>query len=1103
MTTTLLGDTLVDIPNRLEKIASKLAVGIAGTNQSLTYSKLRERVANVRDKVQKYTNKGDVVAIIMPNCIEFVVSFLAVTWAGVVAAPLNAAYKLDEFTFYLKDACVKAIIVVQDEGPVEAIQAAEQLGIPVWNVTKFTTETSEIHLHILNQKTTGTSSLAGVGKKEPESDDIALFLHTSGTTSKPKGVPLTHKNLMTSIKNISNTYELCDTDVTLLVMPLFHVHGLMAALLSTLATGGEVWIPPEGRFSASTFWKYCVQHQVTWYTAVPTIHQILVSRAEQDYPNDNPPPLRFIRSCSSSLAPSILEAMEKLFHAPVLEAYAMTEASHQMTSNPLPKYGKRKPGTVGKGQNVQVATLSDNCEVLGPNQVGEVCIRGDNVTKGYLNNPKANEEAFAGNWFHTGDQGYLDEEGYLRLTGRIKELINRGGEKISPLEVDAALLSHPNVSEAVSFGVADEKYGEEVHAAVILKDKSLGTSEGDLIEDCKKRITSFKVPKKIYIVDDFPRTGSGKIQRRIVAQHMLEQFGKGNNVSKKLTEQKDSTEANQLSELDGYELISKILKALGVEAVFGVLGIPVTKLGISCQKESIRFISTRHELPASYAAGGYGYLNGKPGVCLTVSGPGCLHSLAGLASATVNCFPMILISGAVDSSQVGRGGFQECDQLHAALPHVKQAFRVEDIKDSARLLSRAYHIALSGRPGGVYVEFPSNVLHQKLVFDQAEQLVSFARDIASCPRALASPCVESIRQAIDMLKSASRPLVVIGKGANYAHAEKELKKFVESLKIPFLATPMGKGCLPDSHNQSAAAARSFVLREADVVLILGARLNWILHYGQTPRWSANCRFIQMDICEDEMHRNGLITLPIVTDILKGIEKLNEYTEKDCFEVPQTWRERVRQKCDENAKKLSTRLQQTRFPLDFHSALEVMRSTLVTMPHPKPILVSEGANTMDFGRLILSTEEPRTRLDAGTWGTMGVGLGYAIATSVSQPNRPVIALEGDSAFGFSGMEVETIARYNLFVIIVIFNNNGIYGGTEKSALLNDPAPTTFVPNSHYEKIAEAFECAGYFVETAEQFKDALNKSLAAKKPALINVRIDPAAGTESGSMISHN
>jgi acyl-CoA synthetase (AMP-forming)/AMP-acid ligase II len=347
----------------------------------------------------------------------------------------------------------------------------------------------------------------------PKPDDVALFLHTSGTTSRPKGVPLTHGNLMASITNIAATYQLTPRDRSLIVMPLFHVHGLIGATLSTLHSGGAVVVP--AKFSAGAFWQLASKYSVTWYSAVPTIHQILLGRAEQD--NAPRGGLRFIRSCSSALAPAVFQQLEDRFGAPVLEAYGMTEAAHQMASNPLPP-GPRKPGFVGKGTGVDIVIRDDQGQSLPAGKQGEVTIRGANVMHGYLNNPEANATAFWHGYFRTGDQGVLDDNGYLTLTGRLKELINRGGEKISPLEVDAALLEHPAVAEAVSFAAPDAKYGEEVQAAVVLKGSA---TPAEIQAFCGKRLADFKVPKVIHITDAVPRTATGKIQRRHVAAHFL------------------------------------------------------------------------------------------------------------------------------------------------------------------------------------------------------------------------------------------------------------------------------------------------------------------------------------------------------------------------------------------------------------------------------------------------------------------------------------------------------------------------------------------------------------------------------------------------------
>jgi len=476
---------------------------------------------------------GDVVGLVAPNSVEFVVAFLAIVEAGAVVAPLNPAYTLDEFTFYLKDADAQAVVVLQvtesrqsgRKGSTQeewkqhpAWHAAASLGISVVEIDIRPENGGDADWLVRREGRRASQSESPSLALTLSSQSIALFLHTSGTTSRPKGVPLSHINLITSVRNIAQTYDLSFRDKTCLVMPLFHVHGLMAGLLATLSTGGTVVLPPGGKFSASSFWGCITRHKVTWYTAVPTIHQILLGRKDKDYPSEHPPKLRFIRSCSAALAPAVLVEMEQCFHAPVLEAYAMTEASHQISSNPLPDKRPRVPGSVGIGQNVEVAIANDRGDFLDAGQEGEICIRGQNVMEGYKNNPEANSASFLAGWFRTGDQGTLDGAGYIRITGRIKEMINRGGEKISPLEVDAALLSHPHIAEAVSFGVPDVKYGEEINAAIVPSAGSkLSTKE--LKEFLAGRIAPFKIPKQFFFTEALPRTATGKIQRRKVAEH--------------------------------------------------------------------------------------------------------------------------------------------------------------------------------------------------------------------------------------------------------------------------------------------------------------------------------------------------------------------------------------------------------------------------------------------------------------------------------------------------------------------------------------------------------------------------------------------------------
>lgn len=480
--------------------ADRIALVQPDLNVRLTYGELRRQVQDLAEALAAAgIRRGDRVGMAIPNGIATVVSFLAASVAG-TAAPLNPGYKEDEFRFFLDDTNAK-VLLLPPEGIDEARQAAGSVPI-------LTVDTS----------TEGVVSLREVSGRTPvappDIHDVALILHTSGSTGRPKRVPLSHANLTISAQNVARSYALTRDDVSLCVMPLFHVHGLVASTLATLATGGTVVVP--AKFSPLSFWRVAQETGATWYSAVPTIHQLLLARVK---PGEPPPAgaekLRFIRSCSASLPPQVMHDLEAAFGAPVLEAYGMTEAAHQMASNPLPP-GKRLPGSVGPGTDVRISIRDDQGRELPAGERGEVCIHGPNVITGYENNPEANATAFfEGGWFRTGDQGILDEQGYLTLVGRLKELINRGGEKISPREIDEVLLTHPAVAEAVCFGVPHQTWGEEVAAAVVLREP---VTESDLHTFCKERLAEFKRPKQIHVTEAIPRTATGKIQRRVVAQ---------------------------------------------------------------------------------------------------------------------------------------------------------------------------------------------------------------------------------------------------------------------------------------------------------------------------------------------------------------------------------------------------------------------------------------------------------------------------------------------------------------------------------------------------------------------------------------------------------
>ena len=497
---------MVTLANLMDNAPSNKTSVIIPGGPNINYQDFRDEVEKIAGLLAGYgVNKGSAVSIVLENSLDFMVDFLAVTRAGAIAAPLNPAYTVDEFKFFMEDADAKLVIV--SAGATAAIEAANSLSIPFL----ISSVNSDGKVALSHEDNNLSKS---IDPENPSPDDIALFLHTSGTTSRPKGVPLTHSNLMTSLNNIVKTYALTENDTALVVMPLFHVHGLIGVALSSLNSAGTIVIPP--RFSASNFWQNQALTNATWYSAVPTIHQILLMRSDDD--NAPTKSFRFIRSCSASLAPSVFTDLESRFGAPVLEAYGMTEASHQMSSNLLPP-GSRAPGTVGIGTGVEISIMNEQGTLLNVGEKGEVVIKGKNVTHGYHNNPEANAEAFTNGWFRTGDQGVLSDESVLTLTGRLKELINRGGEKISPLEVDAALIKHPAIAEAVCFGVEDVKYGEIVQAAVVLSGES---SESELRAFCSEQLADFKVPDRIYIVQELPRTATGKIQRRHVSAKFAE-----------------------------------------------------------------------------------------------------------------------------------------------------------------------------------------------------------------------------------------------------------------------------------------------------------------------------------------------------------------------------------------------------------------------------------------------------------------------------------------------------------------------------------------------------------------------------------------------------
>jgi oxalyl-CoA decarboxylase len=559
---------------------------------------------------------------------------------------------------------------------------------------------------------------------------------------------------------------------------------------------------------------------------------------------------------------------------------------------------------------------------------------------------------------------------------------------------------------------------------------------------------------------------------------------------------------------DGFHLVIDALKLNGIDTIFGLPGIPITDLTRKAQAAGMRVIAFRHEQNAGYAASIAGFMTQKPGICLTVSAPGFLNGLTALANATTNCFPMILISGSSEREVVDlqQGDYEEMDQLAIAKPLCKAAFRVLHAEDIGVGVARAIRAAVSGRPGGVYLDLPAKLFPQTMDAEAGKK--SLIKVVDPAPRQI--PAQDAVQRALELLRSAKRPLILLGKGAAYAQADAEIRALVEKTGIPYLPMSMAKGLLPDSHEQSAAAARSYVLPEADVVLLIGARLNWLLSHGKGKTWGGKDakawggqKFIQIDISPQEADSNVPIDAPVVGDIGSCVSALVAAIDATAgwAKPPADWLNAVAERKNKNVAKMAETLAKNPTPMNFHSALNVVRD--IIKANPDAILVNEGANALDFTRSIVDMYRPRKRLDVGTWGVMGIGMGFAVAAAVVSGEQ-VIAVEGDSAFGFSGMEVETICRYNLPVCVVIMNNNGVYRGDEVNPTGgHDPAPLVFVKGARYEKLMEAFGGVGVQATTPAELRKAMEEAIRSRRPTLINAVIDETAGTESGRITSLN
>ena len=540
-----------------------------------------------------------------------------------------------------------------------------------------------------------------------------------------------------------------------------------------------------------------------------------------------------------------------------------------------------------------------------------------------------------------------------------------------------------------------------------------------------------------------------------------------------------------MATVTGATLMAQSLKQQGVDFMFGIVGFPVQGVASAAQAAGITYIGMRNEQAASYAAHAAGYLTGRPQACLTVSGPGVIHAFAGLANAKENCWPMILIGGASPIYQNGMGAFQEERQTELAAPYCKYAHNIEHAERIPYYVAQAVRSSIYGRPGPVYLDFPDDVIRTEVDEENLNQLPR----VPEPPRTLADP--DAVEQALDALESAAKPLVVVGKGMGWSRAEDEVRAFIERTQLPFLASPMGKGILPDDDSLSVGAARSTALREADVVFLMGARLNWIMHFGLPPRFNKDVRIIQLDINPEEIGRNVATEVALLGDGKAIVKQLNTALgNRQWFYPDETaWRQTLQGKAAANAEAVKAMIEDDSSPMNYYRAFKDINEWLPD----DAIIIGEGANTMDIGRTQMLNKLPRHRLDAGTYGTMGIGLGFAIAAAVTNPDKPIVSVQGDSAFGFSGMEIETMVRYKLPIKVIVLNNGGIGGGIGPLKEGQTVPPGILTYGAHYEGMMEALGGKGYYVEDPQDLRGALDDAMAFNGPTLINVPLNPRAG----------
>lgn len=1120
---------------------------LAPGRPALSHAGLRQQMAATRAALRHAgIGRRDTVAVVLQNGPELAAISLAVA-SSARCAPLNPAFGADEFRFYLGDLGPAALVIAAtDRGRLRTIAAS--LGVRCLDV-QWTADAPAGACEL-----EGGGASGAVDDDAPNPDDVALLLHTSGTTSRPKLVPLTHRNLCASTANVVRTLELGPRDRSLNLMPLFHIHGFVASLLTSLAAGGGVACCAGYRDGEFLPWLDALRP--SWYTAAPAIHQAVLAELARHPEGIAAKRLRFARSASAPLPGPVMRALEAALQAPVIEAYGMTEAAHQIASNPLPP-GERRMGSVGLPAGPSVAIMDEAQRLLPRGSTGEIVIRGDNVTAGYASPREANADAFATGWFRTGDLGSIDDAGYVHITGRLKELINRAGEKVSPLEVDAALLEHSDVRQAVAFGIEHPTMGEDVAAAVVLKDGA-STSTAEIRAFLFGRLADYKIPSQIVVVDAIPAGATGKVARATLPallaskmrpafvaprdqaeREMAALFGEILGVAEvgaldnfftlggdslrafqlltRIREQwqvdipivelfkeptlaelavatargrRKSDATGQRTERDslgGHGLIAQTLAALGITHVYGVPGQPVYATFAACAQAGLRTIGARHQMAAAMMAIAHNYFAGRQrAVGLLSAGAPAANAVGAVALARTNGWPLLVVAGAARDTAEASGHFMALDTAKLFRPVAKSVAFARTTEEIAATIRAAFDTVMEGRPGPVVVQIPEQAL-------AGFTSPSEERAIAAVPHARTEPDRATVDRAAALLLDAKRPLLIVGGGARWDAPYDALRELVETLELPFITSPLGRGAIPDRHPLGMNAIRWLAQSRADVAFVLGARLNWTFRHGR--QLVSRASIVQVDIHAPELDGERKPTIGIVSDLGSFMRALlsapamasarNVAARRDPDWIPSLQRAR-----DEIEDKRDARARSARLPM---SPLRLARELREALPRDA-ITILDGNLVMEAMEQAIPVNEPASRLTPGASGCLGIGVPFALAAKLVHPDRPVIAICGDFAFGVSAMELETAVRHHVPIVIVIANNDGNMGALRQRMYMDEGAEPImrFQPGLRYDQIMAMFGGQAEHVERPEDIRPAIERALSSSRPACINIAVDPDA-----------